>query len=74
MPERSPQRPIGSKNMAVASKNEVTIQLSETALRLKLFFDGRQCYVDGRYQESTHKRGNCHDREYGYLLFSPLHV
>lgn len=31
MPELSPQRPTGSKNMAVESKNDVTTQLSITA-------------------------------------------
>ena len=37
MPVRSPQRPTGSKNMAVASRKEVTSQLNVTASRLKLF-------------------------------------
>lgn len=37
IPVKSPQRPIGSKNMAVASKKEVTTQLRLIALRRKLF-------------------------------------
>ena len=37
IPVRSPQRPTGSKNIAVASKKEVNTQLRETALSPKLF-------------------------------------
>ena len=37
MPLRSPQRPTGSKNMAVDSKKAVITQLSCTALNPKLF-------------------------------------
>ena len=42
MPVKSPQRPTGSRNMAVASKKAVITQLSRTASISKLFsIDGR---------------------------------
>jgi hypothetical protein len=47
IPVRSPQRPTGSRNMAVARRNAVTIQLSVTAFRSKAFsMAGRAMFID----------------------------
>jgi len=47
IPVRSPQRPTGSRNMAVASRKAVTIQLSVTAFNSKVFsMAGRAMFID----------------------------
>jgi hypothetical protein len=46
-PVRSPHRPAGNKNIAVANKNEVTTQLRETAPSPRLFsIDGRAIFTE----------------------------
>lgn len=47
MPVRSPQRPTGNRNMAVASRNDVTTQLRVMAFRLNDFsIDGKAIFTD----------------------------
>jgi len=47
IPVRSPQRPKGSKNIAVARRKEVTTQLSVTAFSWKLFsIAGRAIFTE----------------------------
>jgi hypothetical protein len=47
IPVKSPQRPTGSKNMAVASKKEVITQLNVTAFNPKLFsIAGKAIFTD----------------------------
>lgn len=47
MPVKSPQRPTGSRNIAVASKNEVTTQLRLTAFNPNDFsMAGSAIFID----------------------------
>lgn len=47
IPVKSPKRPTGKRNIAVANKKEVTVQLSVTALSSKVFsISGKAMFMD----------------------------